>query len=242
MKQVNNCLILFLIFFASAFAQFSEKFNIFVTTGSSTPVESYLLIDFNKKNNIGKFSTSNFKDYWNAGINLAGGLEYKLVQHLKLLATFSYSHFSANENSFRNDIETLYSSYEKQTGIRLSIVNFDVYRGNVNIYTLAIGGKASFTAGILTPYLNGGGGYMRLNLEPIEMSALVDPQEYNASFSYRIPGDTSDSFMGYGGVGLIFNLSKNIRPFAEVNYIIGITDPNNTIFYSYKAGLNFGFH
>ncbi len=242
MKYMGICFTLFFIFITSASAQISEKLHIFVTSGSSVPMESFLMNEFNKKNNVGKVDVSNFKEYWNAGLNLGGGLEFKLFRHVQLMAAFSYSHFPANDNKFRSDWETLYRNLGQNTGIEFTIVEFNVYRGSTNIYTVSIGAKASFPVRFLTPYLTGGGGYMRINLEPIEFSSLVDPLEYNASFSYRIPGETSNSLMGYGGAGVFFNLSKNIRPFVEANYLIGFTDPDNTIFYSYRAGLNFGFH
>ena len=78
---------------------------------------------------------------------------------------------------------------------------------------------------------------MILNQEPVEISSLNEP--LGASFSYRIPEGKTSAITGMGGGGIQIKLSKTIHPFVEGIYHLGLTENENTTFYTFKAGLVF---
>lgn len=246
MKHINTLITFIFILTSLSYGQLSQKLHLYVGAGAAQPLESFLLNNFFEEMPIDVQTADNFDNYWKPGINIGAGLEYGFTRNLSLRADFSYSHFIFNKDPIQLILENQNREYEQfflQQGdtIDLRIVDFEVYRGAVNIYTASITAKASLPLGIITPYVVGGGGYMHIEQEPIELSNLVDPIEFGFSFSFRIPEDKSDSFMGIAGGGLSFNLAKNVHPFLEGNYLFGATEGDNTIYYSFRAGFIFDF-
>jgi len=246
LKQINVLITFIFILTSLSYGQLSQKLHLYVGAGAAQPGESFLLNKFFEETPIDMQTPDNFENYWDPGINIGAGLEYGFTRNLSLRADFSYSHFTFNPDPIRRIIEDGYRETEQlalQQGdtIDIRIVDFEVYRGAVNIYTASLTAKASLPLGIITPYLVGGGGYMHIEQEPIELSNLVDPIELGFSFSFRIPEDKSDSFMGIAGGGISFNLAQNIHPFFEGNYLLGATEGDDTIYYSFRGGFIFGF-
>lgn len=245
MKPINVLIIFIFILTNLGYSQLSQKLQIYVGAGASQPVESFLLNKFFEETQIDIQTPKNFDNYWEPGFNIAAGLEYGFNRNLSIRAGFSYSHFTFNKNPIQEILENDYREIEQfflQDGdtINIKIVDFEAFRGAVNIYTASLTAKASLPLGVITPYIVGGGGYMHIEQEPIELSNLVDPIEYGFSFSFRVTDDKSDSFMGIAGGGISFNLAKNIQPFLEGNYILGLTENDNTIYYSFRTGFIFG--
>lgn len=246
MKQIYVLISIIFILTSLSYGQLTERLKLYVGGGAAQPVESFLLNKFFEEMPIDVQTPDNFENYWQPGVNIGAGFEYGFTRNLSLRADFSYSHFTFNPDPIRKIIEDGYRETEQlalQQGdtINIRIVDFNVYRGAVNIYTASLTAKASLPLGIVTPYIIGGGGYMHIEQQPIELSNLVDPIDFGFSFSFQVPQDKSDSFMGIGGGGISFNLAQNVHPFIEGNYLLGLTQGDNTIYYSFRGGFIFGF-
>jgi hypothetical protein len=252
MKTIMFFIFLSLLSAQLTYAQWSENLKLFVSAGGSQPVESYVMNNFSVQSFLpdvfSQFSTfhspdaSYFADNWKTGVNLAAGFEYPVYKFFSAQFGFTYSHFAFSENDIKASLENEYENVNRLFGIRPRLVNFNVYRGAVNAYTLSLSGKVRIPLHIVSPYLVGGFGYMHIGHEPIEVSYTTDPLDIGISFSGRIPADQADVFMGSGGGGIVFNLSQGVKPFVEGTYYMGLTNNDNTLYYSIRSGFLFSLH
>ncbi len=245
MKRLPIAILILTVMVQLGFGQWTQKIKIYTGAGAVFPRESFFLIDFFPKMIQNVYgvqlekslqpvsSAENFETYWNTGVNIGAGLEYELRRHLSLQLGFHYALFGFNEAQVKTDLNKLFKTV--QAGV--DVVDFSANRGTVGIYSIALNLKASLPTGFFTPYLVGGGGFMILNQEPVEISSLTEP--LGASFSYRIPEEKTSAITGMGGGGIQIKLSKTIHPFVEGIYHLGLTENENTTFYTFKAGLVF---
>lgn len=248
MKFKSAVIILVILFLNTGYSQFAQKVKLNTGAGIVSPKESFLLLNFFPKmiqevygvsldNSLAPpSSASNFETYWNNGANIGAGLEYHLHRNIAVQVGFDYSQFGINANQFKTELNSLFSKV--QAGI--NVVDFTANRGTADIFTVSARVKLMMPTGFFTPYLSGGGGFMYLHQQPVDISSLVDP--LGASFFYRIAEEKSSALLGSGGAGIIFNLSQVVRPYVEGNYFMGLTDQENTIFYSLKAGFVFSMN
>ncbi len=254
MKQWFTLLFTLFIVTHLSYAQRSQNVRFFISGGSALPVESFLGSPFTfpqlnegVQPNFGQDvlgiapSASNFDKYWENGLSLGGGLEYRLNNYISLLATFDYSHFIFNKNLMEDNFAT---TFQNDFGLALNRESFEITQGGASSYAVGLNAKLQFPVGIVTPYVTGGGGYFRIDQQPINFTyydefVLNDIQTIN--FYDRVPPASQDALMARAGGGIVFNLMKNVRPFVEADYILGMTDTDNTIIYPLKFGFLFSF-
>lgn len=230
MKKIVYFLSASLLLVNFAFGQLSENLRLYAGGGISQPSESFLLKDFLFENQLGQPTSATFDKFWNLGLNIDAGLEYSITPTLGARLGFSYSNFSINDEEVRSEIRKVLPSV-------IQIVDFNANRGTVNIYAVALSARLQFPLHFITPYLIGGIGFMHINAEPVEISSINEPQDN--SFSFRFPEDKADAFMNTGGAGIAVNVSQNLHPYVEGSYNLGLTEKDNTIYYSARVGMLF---
>ena len=243
MKNIIGLLFLILFFIKVGFCQWTENLEMYISGGSSHPLESFLLNDFLSSNNIEPYSASNFEKYWNNGLDISAGLGYGINNFLSVRAGFSYSHFSFNETPINNFLEDAYLDIGPALGGTVEIVEFNSYKGAANMYSFQLSAKLAYNFNFVTPYVLGGGGYLYVTRESIDITNLAqdDIPAYDFSFAEQIPGEDSGGILGSAGLGIIFNITPAFKPFFEGNYFLGMTQDDDTIYYSIIGGLVFNF-
>ncbi|MFZ0389281.1 MAG: hypothetical protein WAN36_02395, partial [Calditrichia bacterium] len=151
MKRTILLLAFVLISWQGLHAQLRENLSAYVGAGASQPVESYLLNNFLVENQLAPADAENFNNYWNMGVNIGAGLEYHLNSYLSLQANFNYTAFTFNDNELAAFVKGL---------VPFQIVEFDVNRGNVDLYNVWLSARLEVPLGIISPYVSGGGGYI----------------------------------------------------------------------------------
>ncbi|MFZ0390619.1 MAG: hypothetical protein WAN36_09165, partial [Calditrichia bacterium] len=84
-----------------------------------------------------------------------------------------------------------------------------------------------------------GGGYIRISQQEIDVSVLSEPVDN--SFYFIVPPEKSDDVAAVAGGGITFKLSKQIQPFIQGNYFLGMTSSDDTIYYGVMAGFRLKF-
>jgi len=258
MKLHFFILILLFTSIQSGFSQFAENMSIFISGGSSIPVESVVGKEFEfpqlsrdtGTDDFGKeilgltADQENIQDYWNNGFNFGAGMIFEVTRLLSVTAEFNYNSFAFNDNQMAQDIRDALQDPEI-IGIPYNPDGLTISQGDLSIYEITAGIRAQLPLGKLRPYLTVAGGYMRINQDPININYYDDfsvppgPQQGVVSFYDRIPGLTSNALMVSGGGGILLYLSKNLQPFIQANYIMGFTDDQDTILYPVKFGFVF---
>lgn len=238
MKKIGMVPLILLIALSSAFGQWTKNLTFSVSGGMAVPHESFLLNDFFKNDPIGSqfgpVTATNFKENWKNGTNINSRLQYHFSRFLSGQFGVYYSQFQFDKTRLENQLV----SFFKRNQIQYDVASLDTYRGTASALSVLLSGRATLPGHLLAPFVTGGAGYLHMNREPIEITSLGDP--ISLSFSGYIPGEKSDSFLAMAGGGLMLNLSKNVKPFVEVNYLLGTTSGQNTVFYTYQFGFVFG--
>jgi opacity protein-like surface antigen len=254
MKSLYTILVSLFLFLQISYGQISDKIDIFISGGTAIPAESNIGNDlqFPQLNiyTTGNFardilglkqSSSNFETFWDIGIALNGGIEYKINKIFTVRGEFLYNNYIFNKNELEKRfnkafIESLNSPFNSN--------GLEILEGSTNIYSILLNLKVGFPLKFFTPYINLGGGYIWLLQEPIDINYYDEPssqQSGNISFYDQVPSYSENAFSMNAAGGLMYNLSNNIKPFVEGNYVSGLTKNNNTIFYSFRFGFNFSF-
>jgi hypothetical protein len=247
------------------FTQLSEKLNFLVSGGISIPVESsvgesfefvqlnqYFELDFASTVLGIKQSSSNFEEYWKPGYNFGSALEYKMNNYLSLQGIFNYNHFEFDKNRLTTDFQNAFKN-DEYLGLPFNTTSFVAEGGETNMYTFTLNLVGRFPLNIITPYVTAGGGYMHINQDGISVTYFDQPfEEFGATISFYdvVPKYNDDVFTANAGIGLIFNLGSNFRPYIEADYILGFTvqkadeakgtpERSNTIVYPIKFGFLF---
>jgi opacity protein-like surface antigen len=255
MKKQLLIIVAGLILFQFSIAQISENIDIFVSGGTSLPVESsigksltfpqlnyFTNTDFARDILGLKPSAENFQEYWKTGFNAGAGLNYHLNSYLAITASFNYNHFEFDKNRLQQDIS---DPFEDPTiiGVPFNKQGLDIFQGGVNIYELKINARVQFPLEIFTPYILAGGGYLHLNQDAVKINYYDEPfsDPTNATtiaFYDEIPGNIEDALVANAGAGILFQLSKIFQPFIQAEYILGLTEDQDTVMYPIKFGFN----
>jgi opacity protein-like surface antigen len=249
-------IVLGLILLRLSFAQISENIDIFISGGTSLPVESSIgkSLSFPQLNYFTNADfaadvlgltpdAENFQEYWKTGFNAGAGLNYHLNSYLAILASFNYNHFEFDKNRLQHDFTDAFEN-PAVIGVPFNEQGLDVFQGGVNIYELKINAKVQLPLGVFRPYILAGGGYLHLNQDAVRINYYDEPfsDPNNATtiaFYDEIPGNTEDVLVANAGAGILFHLSKNFQPFIQAEYSLGLTKDQNTVMYPIKFGFNF---
>lgn len=240
MKKLSGAIFCLLLFVSSGYAQLSEKVTIFISGGASVPVESFLFnpAELYQYGDVFKFEEdkTNFEKYWNADLNLDAGMTYRLNRFLSVVGKFNYNHFGFNQNQLNEDITATLKPLLELQQIPFYPSSLEIDRGSTNIYTVMLNLKAGMFLGILHPYIIGGGGYMWVQQDIVNVSYISDA----VSFYERIAANSDNALAGNIGGGIALNISQGVRPFVQADYVYGSTKGDSTILYTLVFGLNFG--
>lgn len=239
-----------------AFAQLSEKTDIFISAGATMPVESVIGKSFTfpqlnyftstdfATNVLGLTpSEKNFQDYWKSGFNIGAGMNYHLTNFLTLTANFAYNHFEFNKNQLQQDMATAFQN-PAVLGLPFNEQGLDIYEGSVNNYELKINAVIYFPLRTIRPYILAGGGYQHTNQDPVKINYYDEPSSdplnaITVAFYDEIPGGMFDAALLNAGAGLLLQLKKNLQPFIQAEYNLGLTKDQNTVTYPIKMGFVF---
>lgn len=245
-----------LILLQVAFSQISENMDIFVTAGTSLPVESsigesFIFPQLNYFTNSDFASdilgltpdAANFEKYWKNGFNAGAGMNYRLNSYLSLVADFNYNHFEFDKNSLQQDISNAFEN-PAVYGIPFNEQGLDIYQGAVNMYELKINARVQYPSENFRPYILAGGGYMHVNQDAVKINYYDEPfsDPNNATtiaFYDEIPGYSENAAVVNAGAGILFKINKNLQPFIQAEYSSGLTKDQNTVTYPIKFGFNF---
>lgn len=249
-------LVISLITFQFAFSQLSEKMAVFINGGATMPVESVIgkSLSFPQLNYFTgtDFATNilgltpdekNFQDYWKNGFNIGAGMNYRLNSFLTITANFTYNHFEFNKNQLQQDIATAFQN-PAVFGLPFNTQGLEIYEGTVNNYELKMNALIYFPVNTIRPYLVAGGGYLHTNQDPVKINYYDEPfsDPLNAitiAFYDEIPGSTFDAAVLNAGAGVILPLKKNLQPFIQAEYNLGLTKDQSTVTYPIKLGFIF---
>lgn len=255
MKKSYIVIVTILILTQLGFSQVAEKVGIFFSAGGTAPQESIIGKSFVfpqlSRDTGTDFATDflgyvpnseNIQEYWNNGINIGGGLIWKLNSYLAVSTDFYYNFFSFNESRLTQDIGV---TLQDTIGLPYNENGLSISEGTLNIYELSLNLRAQYPFEKARPYIMGGIGYMHISQNPININYNDDfnvppgPQQGGVSFFDQIPGQKLDALMFNAGVGLVVQLSKNVQPFLQANGVMGSTTGQNTIYYNLKFGFAF---
>lgn len=242
MKKCSQVLACLTLLIGVSYGQLSEKLSLVISGGAAVPVESFALNPPNILQSPPELiagiptSTENFQEFWNTGLNLNAGLEYKITRNFSLLGRFDLNRFVLNNSKFENELARVIKPLFDEFQIPFDRSVLEADRGDINIYTISLNLKAGISLGALYPYLFGGGGYMLVDQEDIDFSYIAD----EASFFDRFVGRNESDLLGNAGAGIIFNLSRNVKPFVQGDYMTGLSGDSDTIAYAVKFGFFLG--
>lgn len=263
-KMMSRLLCVFIFAFTliqSGSAQISEKIDLYISGGTSIPIESVIGKTFNfpqlnktiypdfAENALNlKPDVANFRDFWKTGINVGAGLIYKFNSNLSVMTDFNYSNFVFNKSKLRQDVANLFadlSAIGSQGSIPFNSAALEINQGSIQMYQIVANLKAQISMKFFRPYIMGGAGYLRINQASININYYDEPfTDVSASISFydQIPGANKDAMVLNGGVGVLFYLNKKLQPFIQASYAYANTQPDKTIYYPIRFGLNFSLN
>jgi opacity protein-like surface antigen len=255
MKRLYTILFSLFLFLQISYGQLSEKIDLFISGGTAIPSESNVGNDFqfpqidrfikeyfakDVKDILGlKQSSSNFKTFWDIGIALNSGIEYKISNIFTVRGEFLYNNYIFNKNELEKRFRKAFKALEALNDsleLPFNSNSLEILKGSIDIYSILLNVEVGYPIKFLRPYVNFGGGYIWLVQEPID----INYYDF-ISFYDQVPSYSENAFALNAAAGLMYNLSKNIKPFIEGSYVNGLTKNNNTIFYSFRFGFNLGF-
>lgn len=241
MKKWPIAVLLLGLFSTFSSAQLDEKLNLYLGVGSALPVESFLLnpvqllqvpdgvnLDFAD-------DPTAFEEYYQTGLALNIGLDYQINSHFSLLASMGYNTFGFDSDAFGarvgRGLEEALSAFQLDYVPAAMLIE----GGRASTLTGSVAAKVRLQAGFFAPYLMGGGGLIRVNQNLINVSYVTDDVNYYDRVSET---HTNAAFATAGG-GFALAFSEQIKPFVEGGYHLGLTDGDNTLYYSLQLGFVF---
>jgi opacity protein-like surface antigen len=204
------------LFSAHANAQEESSFHILFNGGYSLP----------QKPDI-------FKDVWNNGFNVGGGVGYRFVSWLTVQGLVNYDRFSIDENGVSN-------LFEEEFGVGLSGLDLglDFQGGQISLLSLTGEVKASFVAdpSKVSPYVVGGGGVGRLSID----DATVAISFLGERLEETLEGESETKAMATVGGGVDIPIGGRIAVFVEGRYHLVFTSEERTDFAGFRGGVRLG--
>jgi len=249
-----------LLFAQIGLSQYTEKMRIYISGGGTAAQESIVGKTFQfpllSRDIGGDFYTDflgqepnaeNIKDYWKTGFNVGGGLIFDINSILAFSADFNYNQFSFNKDFLASQIGNTLQELpiNDSTTVPYNPDGLNISQGSLSIIELSFNIRAQFPHETFRPYAMGGIGYSHIGQDVININYYDDfnippiPLQGNISFYDQIPSATYDVIMMNAGVGFAAKLAKNFQPFIQANYVLGLTDGNNTVSIPIKLGFVF---
>ena len=242
MRNVSVTLMLLIFCSTFLFAQLDEKLNLRLGVGSALPVESYLLNPVQLLQvpdgvffDMGGNDPTAFEQFYKSGVAINVGLDYRFNQHLSAIATVGYNTFAFDSDAFASII-----GQGIQGALQAAQLTFDPSRltvegGRASTITGSVAAKLGLQAGAFSPYVLAGGGMIRVNQTLVNISYIAE----QANYYDRISATNNDALFGTAGGGIAISLSDKVQPYVEGGYHLGLTDGDNTLYYSLQVGFNF---
>ena len=169
-----------------------------------------------------------FRDNWNLGLNLGGGIGFSLSSAVSIAFSGEYAFFPIDET------EMLKKAGASGTGVSVTIDG-----GTLSILTLAGNVKLLLipTPGSTAPYFVAGAGFFSLSASDARISASY----LGSSSSVTVKFDNESAFYASVGAGMDIPMNEKTSVFFEGRYSIGFTKGENTSYIPIKAGIRIGF-
>ena len=161
-----------------------------------------------------QMSPDRFKDNWNNGLSVGGGLEIKFNKFISLVPRVYYNTYSLDDEAFLKVLEGEYG---------YTIEGLSLDGGSLNAVDFGADGKLSLPGmigGPFTPYLIGG-----LALTNISFSDLTITSA-DSTVTSKIDQSETDFTLNFG-LGLKAALLPTITAFVECRYVLIMSDPKN---------------
>lgn len=159
-----------------------------------------------------------FDDYWNIGFHAFGGIGYIMAPGVVINGSIGYNKFGLNTDEFLKSLGT------SETGKSIE-------GGSIFILLISINVRGHLIQDLeeVKPYILGGIGYFIKSTDDI----IISSDGINESISM----ETENAIGLNGGVGVEFPLSITSSFFIEAGYCMGLTERNDTNFFSIKGGI-----
>ncbi|MEW5925135.1 MAG: outer membrane beta-barrel protein [Candidatus Zixiibacteriota bacterium] len=172
-----------------------------------------------------QLSPDRFKDNWNTGINIGGGLEIKFNTFISLVPRVYYNTFSLDNEAFLKVLESEYG---------YSIEGLSLDGGSMNAIDFGADAKLSIPkkmAGILTPYFIGGVGLTNIGFSDL---TITSP---DSTETRKIDQSETDFALDFG-FGLQAAILPTISAFIEFRYVLIMADPKNFSYIPIHVGIS----
>jgi opacity protein-like surface antigen len=215
MKRAVFLLLAALLLSPHAYAQGDSQTQVFFNGGYSIP----------QKPDV-------FKDAWNNGFNVGGGVGYRLGR-LTFQGLVNYDRFSVNDDGVMNVLTEEIGFDPTMLGLDLNIQG-----GNVSVLSVTGEVKVSFVAdsGAVSPYVIGGGGLGRVSTDDVTVSLEL----FGERFQETVESESETKPMATVGGGVDIPIGERAAVFAEGRYQWVFTSDESMGFVTIRGGVRIG--
>lgn len=168
-----------------------------------------------------------FDEIWRKGVNLGGGVGYRLSHRFSVLARVNYDRFQPNKHGLIEFLEDEAPLFIFELGIsELSGADTSIFSvsGELKISVLGHSEKTSL-------YLIGGFGLAHRSIQDVVMSVRY------FEITETIEGESETAACVTFGGGFDVPLAGRFRVFVETRYQMSFTDEDRTDHVTFAAGL-----
>jgi opacity protein-like surface antigen len=215
MKRAMFLLLAVLILSPHANAQGDSSFQVIFNGGYSLP----------QKPDV-------FKDAWNNGYNLGGGVGYRLGR-LMFQGLVNYDRFSI-------DVDGVMNVLTEEIGFDPTMLGLDIniQGGDVSVLSLTGEVKVAFVegSGPVNPYVIGGGGIGRLSTDDVTVSLEL----FGERLEETVESESETKPMATLGGGVDIPIGERAAVFAEGRYQWVFTSDESMGFVTIRGGVRVG--
>lgn len=173
-----------------------------------------------------------FKDAWNNGFNVGGGVGYRLGR-ITVQGLVNYDRFSVSNDG-------VMSILIDEVGFDPSILGLDINLQGGNISIISATGEVKFSfiedSGTVSPYVMGGGGLGRVSTDEVTVSLEL----FGESLQETVESASETKPMATVGGGVDIPIGERAAVFAEGRYQFVFMPDERLEFISIRGGVRIG--
>lgn len=161
-----------------------------------------------------QMSPDRFKDNWNTGLSLGGGLEIKFNKFISLVPRIYYYTYPLDEDAFKKLLESEYD---------YSIEGLSLDGGSQNMVDFGADARLSVpgsVVNIFTPYLIGSIGLTHISFSELNITGGATDE------TLKIDKSETDFTVNLGA-GMKAEIVPQVTVFVECRYALIFSDPRN---------------
>jgi opacity protein-like surface antigen len=175
-----------------------------------------------------------FNDGWKQGLNVGGGVGYRLSRHLTVQAMFNYDRFPFDEDGMLDALTAELGLDPRDMGF-----TFDITGADMSVVSVSGELKASFVGdpSKISPYVIGGGGIAHLSMSSVTMTGSFLGMQLAEE---TMEGESETALMATVGGGVDIPISERLGVFVEARYQFNFTSEELTNFAGVRGGVKIG--